>query len=487
MEHGAARLRALDLAAGDRALLYMEACAAWPAAFFSILEAGLVVVPIPADTPVATAAHVAAFADARLAIVGKRTGALLASSGVRVLPVDQLFEAETNRHTADADALPELALLAFTSGCTSQPRAVELTHANLLANLHALLRVRRAAPGDAFLSMLPPAHLFELMVGMLGPLACGARIVYASSLLPHRLLAALRDERITHALSVPALLDVLYQELIADLVEAGVLDRTRRDQTLAETARTLRQDTDAAELDRLRTSIHERIGTSLHTLVVGGAALDPAWAEITAALGLRLEVGYGLTEAAPIVSVGLASESPAGSAGRPLPGIEVQVSPEREILVRGANVMRGYLGDAHATALALADGWLHTGDHGYVDAQGFLFVTGRLKEVLVTAAGQTLYPEEVEPHYDSPLFAERCVAGMPGPHGNDVPVLFVVPASPELGEQELRRAFEDLRAAAPPRLRVADMVRLTAPLPRTALGKVRRRSLAQNLQNREAP
>jgi acyl-CoA synthetase (AMP-forming)/AMP-acid ligase II len=113
-------------------------------------------------------------------------------------------------------------------------------------------------------------------------------------------------------------------------------------------------------------------------------------------------------------------------------------------------------------------------------------VTGRLKEAIVTDAGETLYPEEVEPYYDSPLFAERCVAGVPGPLGNDLPVLFVVPATPDVEVAELRRAFEELRAAAPARLRVPHLVRLAGPLPRTALGKVRRRSLGQEWQERGA-
>jgi long-chain acyl-CoA synthetase len=490
LERGAGALRDLDLAAGQRVLLLAEPGAAWPVAFFSILEAGLVAVPLPAQTPPATAATVAAFCGARAAILGQRSSALAARNGLRCLPVEQLLQAKpTPGRVGGAHGpgpVPELAVLAFTSGSTSQPRAVELTHANLLANLEALLCVRQAAPGDSFLSMLPPAHLFEAMVGLLGPLACGARVVYAASLLPHRVLAALRDEHITHALSVPALLEVLYEEVVNELVDAGVLDPSRRHQSPAETARRLRHEMAEPERTALRKSIRERIGTSFHTLVIGGAALDPAWAEITAALGLRLEVGYGLTEASPIVSLGLACHAPPGSAGRALPGVEVRVAADGEILVRGPNVMRGYFQDPDATAAALQDGWLHTGDHGHLDDEGFLFITGRLKEVLVTAAGETLYPEEVEPYYDSPLFAERCVAGLPGPQGNDLPTLFVVPASPDVGEPELRRAFEDLRAAAPARLRVPQMVRLAGPLPRTALGKIRRRSLAHEWLKRGA-
>jgi long-chain acyl-CoA synthetase len=483
MERGAAALRSMGLAPGEQVLLFAEASAAWPVAFFAILEAGLVVAPLPAETPPAIAAGIAALAGARVALVGRRTGRLAEIAGVRCVSVEQLLATGPGRVPSCASTVPELAVLAFTSGSTSQPRAVELTHANLLANLQGLLQVRQAAPGDAFLSMLPPAHLFELMVGLLAPLACGARIVYTPSLLPHRLLDAMREQRITHALAVPALLQVLYEEMLGSLVDAGILDPGQRHQSLLQTARNLRQMS-AADLEQMRAGIRERIGPTFHTLVVGGAALDPAWAEVAAAAGLRLEVGYGLTEASPIVSIALACESPPGSAGRPLPGVQMRVAEDQEILVRGPNVMRGYFRDPKATAAALRDGWLHTGDRGRLDAQGFLFVTGRLKEALVTDCGETLYPEEIEPYYISPLFAEHCVAGVPGPQGNDVPTLFVVPASPQLSEAELRRAFEDLRAAAPAHFRIPQMVCLTGPLPRTPLGKVRRRSLGEEWQKR---
>jgi long-chain acyl-CoA synthetase len=481
VERGAARLEAAGLAPGDRVLLDVEPCAAWPVALFAILEAGLVAVPLPAETPLQTAAGVAALAGAPLAVLGNRTRSLAALCGedIRCLTVEELLQAESTGRRPARGPTPELALLAFTSGSTRDPRAVELTHANLLANLEALLQVRRASPGDAFLSLLSPAHLFELIPGLLGPLACGARIVYATSRLPHRVLEVLRADRITHALAVPALLDVIYDEVVSELVDVGAAQPAVRGQSPAETVRRLQEELDAAERERLRASVRERIGASFHTLVVGGAALDPAFTVIAAAVGVRLEVGYGLTEASPIVSIGLASECPPGSVGGPLPGVEVRVDDTGEILVRGPNVMRGYFRDPAGTAAVLQDGWLRTGDHGRRDEAGFLFILGRLKEALKTAAGETLYPEEVEPYYDSPLFAERCVTALPGPHGNDVPTLFVVPASPDVGGPELRRVFDDLRAAAPPRFRVADMISLAGPLPRTPIGKVLRRRVAQ--------
>jgi acyl-CoA synthetase (AMP-forming)/AMP-acid ligase II len=124
------------------------------------------------------------------------------------------------------------------------------------------------------------------------------------------------------------------------------------------------------------------------------------------------------------------------------------------------------------------NGWLRTGDRGRIDENGFLFVTGRIKEAIVTAAGETIYPEEVEPYYVHPLFAELCVAARPGRDGNDLPTLFVVPARPDLSDDDLEEAFATLRAAAPARCRVASLVRWPGRLPRTPAGKPKRHALA---------
>ena len=485
MRRGSSTLRALDLRAGDRVLLVSEPRPEWAAAFFAILEAGLVAVPIPADTPPETVAAIASHAEARGTIFSDSTQDVAAVDGIALIPIDGLFETNAASPEGSASIEQELAVLALTSGSTSQPRAVELTHRNLLSNLSALLEVRRAGPSDALLSMLPPAHLFELMVGLLGPLACGARVVYSGPLLPNRIIDALREQQITHALAVPALVDFLYEEVLSQLVEAGVVDPNHRGQSPAETARRIQSEFTEDQLQETRQAVRSQIGTAFRTLIVGGAAISSAMATVLAAMRIRLEVGYGLTETSPVVSLGLADECPIGSVGRPLPGVEVRVDQSGEILVRGANVMRGYFKDPQTTAATLNDGWLRTGDHGRLDADGFLFVIGRFKEAMVTAAGETIYPDEVEPYYESPLFTELCVTALRGEDGNDVPTLFVVSASPELPDEELQELFASLRASAPARFRVEHWIRLNTALPRTASGKIRRRLLARQFNNRE--
>jgi long-chain acyl-CoA synthetase len=360
---------------------------------------------------------------------------------------------------------------------------VELTHGNLLSDLEALLAVRRAAPGDALISIMSPSELFELTVGLLAALACGARVVYAGPLPPNRLLRAMREEHISHALLVPAFLQLLIEEVLDELADAGLLDRQG---TLPELARRLRDEPDPELRGRWRAAIRGLIGERLRHIAVGGAALDPVWAELAAELGLAVDLGYGMAEAGPVVCLGPVDAARRGSVGRPLPGIEVRVSPGGEILVRGPNVMRGYRGDPEATAAALANGWLHTGDRGHVDAAGCVFIEGRIKETMVTSSGQTVHPEEIEPFYASTLFREYCVAPLRDAAGNDSPTLFLVPLSPEVSASEIDDTFKTLRAAAPPRARVETWVALEDPLPRTPLGKIRRRYLADLWQDRKA-
>jgi long-chain acyl-CoA synthetase len=280
-------------------------------------------------------------------------------------------------------------------------------------------------------------------------------VVYPGSRNPNRLLATARDERVTRVNVVPAVLRMMTAE-IREAADGGSI------------------------LDELR--------SRLTSITCGGAAATPALIEAVAAAGLPLWLGYGLTEAAPIVALGRAADLPRGATGRPLSGVEVRTEPPGpeggEILVRGPNVMLGYLGDPDATGAALRDGWLHTGDLGRLDDGGHLFIVGRRKDIIVTAAGENIAPEEIEACYLSSRFAEVCAVGLPDPRrgGGERPHLAVVPA-PGGDDASLRAEFVRLSAVAS---RPAfGMTVFTAPLPRTRNLKIRRDLVRQAVLERE--
>jgi long-chain acyl-CoA synthetase len=452
--NAAAALRALGVHPGDRVASLAEPGPAWVAAMFGVLCAGAVFVPLAADTMPDVAGNLCRHVGARFLITGSRP--LADVEGVSSLRVSELIENGPAGDFYTETRPDDLAIIAFTSGSTRQPRAVELTHDNIASNVTAVLSRKRAAPGDTFLSLLPPHHMLELTAGLFAPLACGARIVYPSTVMPNRILDAMQEWQVTHAVVVPAFVRALFEEA--------------RDQWL---------ETDISDPRALR----ELLGSTLRSLMVGGAAIDPAWASLCESLGINVDIGYGMTESSPVVSVALSGESPPGSVGTPLPGVDVAISGTGEILLRGRNVMRGYVGDARATAEALSDGWLHTGDRGHRDEAGFLYVTGRIKESMVTANGECLWPEEMEPCYEDPSFAEHCVIPMQDPDGNDLPTLVIVLKSvTTLDDREIEEIFRRLRAAAPTRSRVDRYICIPGPLPRTPTGKIRRRALADSLK-----
>jgi long-chain acyl-CoA synthetase len=378
--------------------------------------------------------------------------ALAAPPGIRTFPFDEsgcpaLATGESATAASCDPGAP--AILLATSGTSGRARVVALTAANLLADLEGAFEVHPAAPDDVFLSLLPVSHAFGLVPGFLGPLWIGASVVFPTARNPHRLLDLAREERVTQVFVVPALLRMMAEEI-----------------------------RDAADGRRLL----DEIRTRLRSIFCGGAPLAPDLAREIVSAGLPLWIGYGLTETSPIVTLGPAAGSPPGSCGRPIPGIEVRVDPESgEVLVRGPIVMRGYAGDAEATAAALRDGWLHTGDRGRLDAEGHLFLEGRLGEIIVTAGGEKLSPEEIEGAYRSDLFAEICVVGLPDPErgGGEFPVLVAVPRDGK-DDRALREEYVRLSIRAG-RRRAKQLVVRREPLPRTRTGKVRRDLVRQRL------
>lgn len=317
-------------------------------------------------------------------------------------------DGQAAQHNGSAPSADDLAALVYTSGTTGKPKGVMLTHGNVLSNVKAVLQ--RVAPqaSDVFLSFLPLSHTFERTAGYYLPIAAGSCVAFArsTSLLAEDLLIV----RPTILISVPRIYERVFAGVQALLAGSSLKQglfawgqrvgwrRFCRAQGLAI------EDTAFAWLDWLTWPILNalaaqpllsRFGGRLRVAVSGGAPLSPAIAHAFLGLGLPIVQGYGMTESAPIVSVNTPDDNDPSTVGRALAGVEVRIGENRELQVRGANVMCGYWKRDEDTAKAVTDGWLHTGDQAAIE-QGRIRILGRVKEIIVTSTGEKIAPADLE-------------------------------------------------------------------------------------------
>ncbi len=294
----------------------------------------------------------------------------------------------------------------FTSGTMGNSKGVMLTHGNVVSNLIDAAKWVDLRTQDRFLSVLPLHHSYECTDGFLLPIYLGATISFAENL--RRIPENLAETHSTAMLGVPILWHAIYKKIETAMSEKGMwkVDIAKKLAAFSETFFRI-------NIRRLLFSkVHEKFGGSLRILVSGGAAIEPAIARGFRELGIDFLQGYGLTESAPIIAVNRNRAFKDAAAGLPLPSVDVKIAEDGEILARGPNIMKGYYNNPEGTREALEDGWLHTGDLGYFDADGFLFIHGRKKSVIVTPAGKKIYPEEVEAEIlKSPLISECIVWG----------------------------------------------------------------------------
>jgi long-chain acyl-CoA synthetase len=318
----------------------------------------------------------------------------------------------------------------FTSGTMGNPKGVMLTHRNVVSNLVDARRWVDLRGEDRFLSVLPIHHSYECTDGFLLPLYLGATVSFAENL--RRIAENMAETRTTVMLGVPLLWHAIYKKIEAGMAEKGMWKVKAAKQLAAFTEKAL-----GLNIRRLLfAQVHARFGGCLRVFISGGAAVDPAVARGFRELGIAFLQGYGLTESAPIISVNRNGAFRDNSAGLPLPSVEVRIADDGEILARGPNIMKGYYNNPDATREALEDGWLHTGDLGYIDKAGFLYIQGRKKSVIVTAAGKKIYPEEVETELlRSPYIAECVVCGRTDDAEGEAVEAIVVPDEAHPGLQ----------------------------------------------------
>lgn len=322
-----------------------------------------------------------------------------------------------------------LATIVYTSGTTGRPKGVMLSHRNILANGDAVLQLVKGYREDVFLSFLPLSHMLERTVGYYVPMMTGSTVAFARSV--QDLAEDLVTVRPTMLVSVPRIYERIYARLQQGLEDKGIAARSlfnwaeemgwRR----FEAAQHRAEPAGAAAglmWPVLRHLVADKLlahlGGRLRVAMTGGAPMSSRLMHCFIGLGLPLLQGYGLTEAAPIVTANTLEDNVPASVGVVLPGVELRAGQRGELLVRGPNVMLGYWNDPRKTSEAVdADGWLHTGDLGRIDSDGHVYITGRMKEIIVTSTGEKLSPADLELAItEDPLFEQVMVVGEARPY-----------------------------------------------------------------------
>ncbi|MCC7124500.1 MAG: AMP-binding protein [Acidobacteria bacterium] len=383
---------------GDHMLLWGENAAEWLVCYWGAVIAGVIVVPIDYRSSVAFAVRIASIVDAKLVCAGQDVPDARGADGFpqdialqRFADLDWTTAAPMPAHQPSRD---DIAQIVFTSGATAEPKGVIVRHKNLLANLTAVSaeisrykKWARPVLPLRFLNLLPLSHLFgQSMATNIPPLVDGT-VVFMRSVNPHDIVQRVKQWRVSVIVCVPKILDVLRAHVVR-------MDRA------AETPATGLSI--PARWWRYR-AIHRAFGYKFWAFVVGAAPLGSDLEEFWKRLGFVVIQGYGLTETAPIVTLNHPFKTRTGSVGTPVEGVEVRIADDGEILVRGENVTEGYFEtksgrDAAPSTSRLrdAEGWLHTGDVGELDADGRLFIRGRKKEMIVTPDGLNVFPDDVE-------------------------------------------------------------------------------------------
>lgn len=420
----------------DKMILISENQPEWGITYLAAMQIGAVVVPIDPQTARVEVIALADFTGARAILVSDTLFEQLCSisderetldvlnlnqlcgpsdGGEVMSPIDEIPDDFPN-----VDIQPEAtASIIFTMGTTVDPRGAMLSHNGFMANLHAVAQVMPPAETDRVLAILPLYHALGFSCSFLMAIYGGATVTYINTFKPTAILESMRETETTAIIGVPRLYKLLY-----DAIERYVL----------KTPINVGEPVDSSVIEQVK----DGLGGRIRIFISGGAALPRQVYDGFKRFGLTILEGYGMTETAPVLSVNPAGKSKVGSVGLPVNDVEFQiVDPDAngigEIVTRSPSTMAGYYRNPEATRQVLRDGLLYTGDLGYIDEDGYLFITGRKKDVIIGSTGKNVYPVELEELYrHSPDISEICIVGidLPDSFGEEVHTV-IVPNCPE--------------------------------------------------------
>ncbi|MFH1678706.1 MAG: AMP-binding protein [Candidatus Omnitrophota bacterium] len=462
---------------GDCAALILENSPEWGIIYLGIMYAGLTCVAVDFELSQEELNNIFQDCLPKLVFTSYKHKDKIAFPSAKLIIVDsddfKRIQTHQMQDVSFPDVLPsDVASLIYTSGTTAKPKGVILTHSNFCANFQSIEKEKFCTSKDNLLSILPLYHTYAFMVTLLVPLLSGAKVTYIRGFKPEDLVQIIKEQGITILVGVPQLFTLMYKAILDKIKNLPFLFRPLL-------------------MPILKQGIRGKFGKSLRFFVSGGARLEPETGKGLSRLGLKIIEGYGLTETSPVVTINSLENPRFGSVGKPIADVQVRIlNPDNsgvgEVLIKGPNVMQGYFKHPRLTAQVKSlDGWFNSQDLGYLDKDGYLFLTGRKKDVIVLSSGKNIYPEELEEYYNrSPYIKEICILEKHQERFDRKVILLsavIVPdfeyfrRNKEINIQEkIRWELENLSSKLPPYKRIMGFTVITENLPRTPLNKIKR-------------
>lgn len=425
---------------GKRVIVTGENCYMWCVSYMATVCGLGTVVPVDKEMPAEEMVNIAKISKASLILYSKKYEEKLAGMPKSVKRIcfddlpdvieegSKLLGAGSRRYAELSIDIDTMASLIFTSGTTGVSKGVMLSQRNICSNLMGVTRMVKVTPDDRALSVLPLHHVYECTIGFLYPISCGASIAFSEGV--RYIMKNVKEVNPTKIVCVPLLIETMYKKIWSNIRKKGIEDKVK---TIIKATNAIPSySARMAMKKKVFAEIHESFGGKLNMLVSGGAGIDPEVIRGMRDFGIKVIQGYGLTESAPLAAVNHDHYYNDRSAGLALPGGELKIVDAKEdgtgeICYRGDNVMLGYFNSPELTAEVKKNGWLYTGDLGYIDENGFLIITGRKKNVIVRYNGKNVFPEELEAYLGrSPLVSESVVLGIHNEKKNDYDIVAAI-------------------------------------------------------------
>ncbi len=472
-------LKAEGVRKGGRVAIVAENRPEWCVFYLGTLMLGAVAVPVDMRLTPGEIRNILEHSGAAAVIFTRQTAKAVkeavAGLEARLIDADSTGVEDAGGISYEETGEDDLASLLYTSGTTGAPKGAMLTHGNLCSDADAVRAVDIIVEEENVLSALPLHHTYPFMCTFVLPLLVGGSITYPKGLKGPNIVDAVKATGVTLIVAVPLMLELMRDRIFNRIGELpGPFGRAAL--SFIKVCGYIREKTG---INPGRLLFARTLGRQFRFFACGGARLEPRVMRDMEALGFTVVEGYGLTETSPIVTFNPIDRRKPGSVGKAVKGAEIKIiNPDEkgvgEVAIRGPMVMRGYYKNPEATGSAMKDGWFLSGDFGYFDGDGYLFITGRAKEVIVLSSGKNVYPEDVEKLYlKIPLIKELCVVS----HEGKLHAVVVPDAGhPVEGdfEEALRREIKNLSDNIASHMRIAGYTISQEQLPRTPLGKLRR-------------